>query len=67
MLVFKVRLRLVRLQGAATVIMSIIVLGEIGIDEIYELNWRAVVPNSLNSFADVITFRDMEHHTCVVS
>ena len=67
MVLLKMRLRLFRLQGATTVIMSIIVLGKIGVDEIYELNWRAVVPKSLNSFEAVITFRDMDCHTCILS
>lgn len=47
--------------------MSIIVLEKIGEDGIYELNWRAKVPNSLNSSEDVITFRDTEHHRSLVS
>jgi len=67
MFLLKAKLRLFTLQGAVTVIMSITISGKTGIDEICELNWRAVAPNSLNCFEDTITFRDLEHHTCIVS
>lgn len=36
-------------------------------DEANELNWRAAAPDSLNSFEGVITFRDTECCTYIVS